>query len=170
MNQESTVKALLVARLRLCAGLWPVLRDTHVIEDIFQTTVMRAVVEAEKLRDEDHVIAWARTTARNLAVDHIRRTSSRMTVLDEAVLDILDADASGESDEALAARLDALKGCVEKLPARARALVEMRYHEGRVGAEMGRLLRLSLDAVYQALRRVHLALRECVEKALQHEG
>ena len=170
MTQEAIVKTLLEARLRLCAGLWAVLRDTHAIEDIFQVTVLRAVSGAESLRDENHALAWARTTARNLAIDHIRKHSSRMTVLDDDVLDLLDAEMDHTDAGALAARLDALKNCVEKLPPRSRSLVEMRYHEKCAGETMARRMKLSLDAVYQALRRVHLALRQCVEKELQREG
>ncbi len=167
MDQESLLKTLLDGRLRLCTGLWPVLRDTHAIEDIFQTVLIRAVKEADSLKDEEHAMAWARVTARRLAIDHVRKHQSRMLVLDDRTLDLLDAELDRRGDDVLAERLDALKSCVEKLPPRSRRVVDLRYRERRAGKEMADLLQMSVDAVYQALRRVHVALRECVEQRLR---
>ncbi len=167
MTQESLLKTLLDARLRLCAGLWPVVRDTHAVEDIFQVTLLRAVGEAPNLRDADHALAWARVTARNLAIDHLRKHSGRMVTLDAATLDLLEAELDQRGDEMLAARMDALKRCVEKLPERSRRLVDLRYHENRGGQEVADTMRMALDAMYQAMRRVHLALRECVKRQLE---
>jgi RNA polymerase sigma-70 factor (ECF subfamily) len=167
MTQEDLLKTLLDARLRLCAGLWPVLHDTHAVEDIFQVTLLRAVKEAETLRDADHALAWARVTARNLAIDHLRKHGSRVVLLDEAALDALDAELDERGTEALEARMDALKRCVEKLPERSRRLVNLRYHENRSGQQVAEAMGVKLDAMYQAMRRVHLALRDCVERQLR---
>jgi RNA polymerase sigma-70 factor (ECF subfamily) len=90
-----------------------------------------------------------------------------MVLLDEAALDALDAELDQRGDEALAARLDALKHCVECLPERSRRLVDLRYHENRDGQQVAETMGLKLDAMYQAMRRVHLALRECVERRLR---
>jgi RNA polymerase sigma-70 factor (ECF subfamily) len=166
LDQESVLKTLLDARLRLCTGLWPILRDTHSIEDIFQVVLLRAVKEADSLRDEQHALAWARVTARRLALDHLRKHRTQFKVLDEATLDLLDAQLDRRRSDEMAERLDALKACVEKLPPRSRRIVDLRYHERRGGQEMADLLQMTVDAVYQALRRVHLALRECVERQL----
>ncbi|QDU92420.1 sigma-70 family RNA polymerase sigma factor [Lignipirellula cremea] len=168
MNQETLLKTLLDARLRLSAGMWPVLRDTHAIEDIFQVTLLRAVHEAESFQDEEHAIAWARVTARRLAIDHLRKHQVRARVIDESSLDLLDAELDRRGDSALAERLDALKSCVEKLPPRSRRIVDLRYHRRRAGQEIADLLEMTVDAVYQALRRIHLALRDCVERCLEN--
>jgi len=170
MTQDDLLKTLLDARLRLCAGLWPVLRDTHAVEDVFQVTLLRAVDAAETLRDADHALAWARVTARRLAIDHLRKHQRRTVALDEEVLDLLNAELDRRGDEAIAERLDALKLCVEGLPERSRRLVTLRYHENLPGQEAAEAMHLSLNALYQAMRRVHLALRRCVERQLQRSG
>jgi RNA polymerase sigma-70 factor (ECF subfamily) len=167
MTHDDLLKTLLDARLRLCAGLWPLLRDTHAVEDIFQVTLLRALKEAGNVRDAEHALAWARVTARHLAIDHLRKHGSRMVMLDKAALDALDAELDQRGDEALAARMDALKHCVERLPERSRRLVDLRYHENRDGQQVAEAMGLKLDAMYQAMRRVHLALRECVERRLK---
>ena len=168
MTQDSLLKALLDARLRLCAGLWPVLRDSHAVEDIFQVTLLRAVNEAPNLRDAEHALAWSRVTARHLAIDHLRKHQARMAALDDPILNLLEAELDRRGDEQLAARMDALKHCVERLPEKSRRLVDLRYHENRNGAAIAGDLGMNLDAMYQALRRVHLALRQCVERQLQN--
>lgn len=167
MNQDDLLKTLLDARLRLCAGLWPVLPDAHTVEDIYQMTLVRAVHDADKLRDAEHAVAWARVTARNLAIDHIRKHRSRVAVLDEGVIELLEAELDRRGDEALVAKINALKHCVEKLPRRSRNLVNLRYDENRDGRSIAEQLGVSLDALYQAMRRVHVALRGCVEKQLK---
>ncbi len=168
MDADQTLSILLDARLRLCAGLWPILRDTHAIEDIYQVTLLRAVKEAEKLRDDGHVIAWARVTARNLAIDHLRKHQKRMVMLDEQTLDLIDADLDAFGEENLAAQMDALKSCIEKLPERSRHLVDLRYHENLPGKSMADALGMSVDAVYQAIHRIHLSLKKCMERQLHH--
>ena len=164
MTQDELLETLLDARLRLCAGLWPVLRDTHAIEDIFQITLLRAIKEVEKLEDENHAIAWARVTSRRLAIDHIRKHHKRFTLLDESALEVLEADFEDAGDDALADRLDHLKVCVAKLPPRSRRLLDLRYQERRCGDEIADLLQKTRAAIYQSLYRIHIGLRDCIER------
>ena len=62
--------------------------------------------------------------------------------------------------------MDALRVCLAKLPAASRELLQMRYDDGLSGAEIAGKMQRSVEAVYQALSRVHRGLRECVERQL----
>ncbi len=77
----------------------------------------------------------------------------------DAVLDAFDETAD-ESVE----RAQALRICMERLPARSRELLRLRYDQGLKLKEMGARLARSLDAVHKALSRIRSALRRCVEE------
>lgn len=72
--------------------------------------------------------------------------------------------------DVLAARSDALAGCLEKLTAEDRALLEQRYFESvnmrQVAAECGR----SEDQIYRQLNRIRRALMKCIDLRLAEEG
>jgi RNA polymerase sigma-70 factor (ECF subfamily) len=166
MNEETLLRSLLDARHLLSAALWPLLRNHHAIEDVVQNTLIKALRAREDFQDAAHAIAWARVTSRNDALNHLLRHASRMAPLDEDVLHLLQADWRPDDTERVRCRVEAVKLCVEKLPERARALIEMRYHEGGDGRAMARRFHMSADAIYKALQRAHDALRTCVQAEL----
>src|SRR5918997_6228675 len=51
--------------------------DHGAAEDLRQEAFARAWVSAPRDADDDHLRAWVHRTARNLAVDHLRRRSVR---------------------------------------------------------------------------------------------
>jgi len=164
MTNEEVVKSLLKARIRLAAIVWPLLRDAHTASDIFQEMMLKAVANVEKFQCEDHLLNWARVTARHLAIDHIRK-ESKFASLQVDLLEVFENDLLGVSDDDLEGQLDALMKCVERLPDRSRRIVDLRYHQGVACGEIAERLKSTVDAVYQALRRIHVALKECVEQS-----
>lgn len=140
------------------------------IEDILQVTMVKALQKREEFQEAGHVMAWARVTSRNLALNHLQRHVARVVMLDDDVLAKLDADSAAESDGEQAQRLDALKRCVELLPERARAILEMRYFQGRDGGSLASHFQMSAAAIYKVIQRAHDALRECVAGKLREES
>jgi RNA polymerase sigma-70 factor (ECF subfamily) len=77
------------------------------------------------------------------------------------------------ADEAIARpdrRLEALHGCLQKLPVAHRQIILLRYEEGSsvnaMAAEQGR----SPKALSESLRRIRAKLLECIERTLALEG
>ena len=169
MTEELLVKTLLDARPRVVAGAFAVVRDGHLAEDVFQEVLLRALRMRESFSDAGGVLAWARVSARNLGIDHVRRSGRMGEILSELALDALDARLE-EIGDAQRQRAEAMRGCMEKLPEESRALLRMRYDEGCKGEELVRLLRRSEAAIYKALSRLHQALRKCINERLAEEG
>ena len=165
MTEELLVKTLLDARPRVVAGAFAVVRDAHAAEDVFQEVLMRALRMRESFSDAGGVLAWARVSARNLGIDHVRRAGRLGEILSELALDALDARLE-DIGYALLQRAEAMSWCVEKLPEESNTLLRMRYDEGRKGEELARLLRRSEAAIYKALSRLHQALRKCIDERL----
>jgi RNA polymerase sigma-70 factor (ECF subfamily) len=166
LEPDSIVQVLLRERLRVTALASTVTRDVHAADDIFQQVVLAALESRAQFRGSDHVLAWALRAARHRAVDFAR--SRRLRSLPDHVLDLLeshwtDTDPSGG---AVSDRGEALHHCLGRLTESARELLQLRYAEGLTAVEVAVRLSRTADAVYQALSRIHRALRECVEREL----
>lgn len=97
--------------------------------------------------DEGGLLAWVRVSVRNLGIDQVRRAGRMGEILSELALDALDARLE-ETADSQRRRVEAMRGCIEKLPEESRTLLRMRYDEGRRGEELARLLRRSEAAIY----------------------
>jgi len=62
--------------------------------------------------------------------------------------------------------LPALRECVDQLPSRSRELLHRRYAVGENASALARALRASADSVRQALLRIRVAVKECMEKKI----
>ena len=114
MTEELLVKTLLDARPRVVAGAFAVVRDGHLAEDVFQEVLLRALRMRESFSDAGGVLAWARVSARNLGIDHVRRSGRMGEMLSELALDALDArlEEIGDAQRQRAgARARSWRGC-----------------------------------------------------------
>lgn len=166
LDEALVAKILLSDRVRLSAAVWAVVRDTHLADDIFQETVVKAISDPSRFQDAKHVSRWGMTTARNLAIDAARHSQRTKAILQELALQRLDDFWVTQSPQKIAEWIDVLHECIEKLPDRSRQMVRLRYEDGLPGESVARLTRRSLAAVYKNLSRVHEQLRECVERTL----
>ncbi|MFN7587227.1 MAG: sigma-70 family RNA polymerase sigma factor [Planctomycetota bacterium] len=109
--------------------------------------------------------AWLRTTARNLFLAHCRRRRRTPITLDaEAVATAMDAY---ERDDDGAGYREALARCLESLPQRQHELLDD-VLQGTVplpslAAQHG----LGVEALRSMVRRLKLALRDCVQRRLR---
>lgn len=165
LDTNGIVQLLLRERVRITALVVAVLRDVHASDDVFQQVVLAALQAPHPFRDGDHLTAWAIRTARHRAVDHLRK--QRICTLDEAALDALEAHWLAVPAHEPPARVEALEGCLEKLPQQAREVLRLRYEAGLSCGEVATRLHRTTDAVYQTLSRLHRRLRECVETQLE---
>jgi RNA polymerase sigma-70 factor (ECF subfamily) len=170
IEENVIVKTLLQERVRLSAGIWAVVRETHATEEIYQDVIVKALASRAKINDEKHLVAWARRTGRNLAIDHLRRHRDRYVVLEETTLDLLQEGLRGRETDELDNRLDALHLCLDKLPSRTREVLDLRYGKGFQGTKVAGMMNRTVDAIYQVLSRAHHSLRDCIEKQLATLG
>lgn len=167
LSQDELIRTLLAQRARISAGVWLVVRDVHLAEDIFQEVMVKALA-GSPFTNEAHLLSWCRITGRNAALNLMRKRGREITTLSGDILELLDAETPAP-DSQRKARIEVLQECVEALPEMARAMVDARYFEGRSCAEVAASFKMGLDAAYQRLSRLHRALRECMEGKLMAE-
>ena len=141
--------------------------DHHAAEDAVQESAVIAFRKLEHFFDESDFKTWLRAIARRKALE-ARRRLQRPTLLVE---DVIEAYYSRpESPTENAARLEALRGCLEEASDRLRRTVRAHYFEGM------RLDRIAVEqetteaAVKQFLYRARRLLADCVRRRLGFSG
>jgi len=169
LDQESIVHTLFSARIRLQSAVMLVVRDSAAAEDIFQNVSVKALTRGAEFDTEGHLLSWAHVTARREAIDWLRREGRAALRVDDEVLNLIEAEGA-ELPIHGAARIDALRDCIEEAPEESRRMLELRYFDGRDCANVAKSLRLSVDAVYQRLSRLHRQLRHCIERRMNGDS
>jgi len=113
---------------------------------------------------------WLKGIARNLCLNHIRRTSRRARLQREALAELLARAKTDEFESAHEESLQwALDGCFSKLPAKSRRMLMLRYHSDLAAAKIADAVHSSPEAVRIALFRIRAALRDCITRSLAHQ-
>lgn len=150
---------------RYCARLTGSVFDG---EDVVQSTLVRAVEEAEELDQVRHFRAWLFRIAHNRAIDHLRiKARRRAEPLEAAAL--LPDESSPSPVDALA-RQEATATAIERfllLPIGPRSVVLLKDVLGHSLSDISALLDLSLAAVKSALHRGRAQLQK-LNAALGH--
>ncbi|MBL9079919.1 MAG: hypothetical protein JNL08_20665 [Planctomycetes bacterium] len=137
--------------------------DAHTADDLVQEAF--AVVLARPDFDFSvpaAVFGFLRTTCRQLWLRSPKRTVVEREV-DEADRVWRQTCADGTGDD----YVDALRACVERLPARSRNLLAATYGDGARRAAAGARLGIGRDGVKSALRRLRSFLHDCITRRLE---
>jgi len=137
----------------------------HDAEDVLQIV---AVTVAKKFLQYDRTrpfVAWAIGIAK-FEILHYRRQSARgRHIFDDKMVDNI-AQAYQETAGELGDLRNALRKCVREVQGRSRKLLELRYIRELKPARIARQLGMTANAVFVALHRIRIILRECIERQL----
>ncbi|MCP4681884.1 MAG: sigma-70 family RNA polymerase sigma factor [Desulfobacterales bacterium] len=167
LSEQDILRILMRSRDRIAAAAWVVLRDAHAAEDIFQNVAIKALKQEIDFPAEGALLSWAFITARREAIDWLRRHRRELTGLDTEILELLEQDWLSETAQQGETRIEALRSCLNTLPAKSSQFLHLRYFEGHKCGEVAETLGMGLDAVYKRLSRVHQGLKTCIELRLQ---
>lgn len=149
-------------------ALWGYLRmlgcDRVEADDLAQEALLAALGRDLGDWEAARVLGYLRSIARNKFIDMLRRRGREISV------ESLDAaEAAWQAltpDEAVDARQEALRHCLDQLTPRARNAIELVYHHDSSGEQAARALGISTDAVKGLLKRARALLRECVSRRI----
>ena len=154
-------------------------RDRAQAEDILQevyVNVWRAAQSFDAAQSQP--LTWLTSIARNRAIDSLRRSQTRPQIqttpatLDEDsdVYDTVADDAPGPLDLlSRASDARALGGCMQTLSAQQRQSVALAFFDGLSHAEIAAHMRQPMGTVKSWVRRALLALKSCLETAVQRD-
>jgi RNA polymerase sigma-70 factor (ECF subfamily) len=160
LSPEHVAARLFAQRTSIVAFVATVARDFHLAEDVFQEVCIKAIGRAAEFETEAHLLHWTRLSARNRAIDTLRRSHGEYHGLSPETLDILAADWPECPSRDLA--FEALERCLRKVTPNNRKLLRMRYFEEHSCSEVAQRMQRKIESVYQALARIHKTLGDCM--------
>lgn len=150
------------------APLWRYLRALGCAAADAEDLVQEAFLALLRARLHDSspsgVRAWLRATGKNLFLARCRRERREPLVL----ADLDAAFAAYERGDDGQGYREALHSCIAGLPPREREMLQLRYHDDADRARLAAAAGVSPEGAKTLLRRIKLALRNCVNRKLSH--
>jgi RNA polymerase sigma-70 factor (ECF subfamily) len=138
-------------------------------EDLLQETGLVVFSRAADFESGSNFMAWACQIAHNKILNHRTRQSRSPLRFGDEFVSVLAEYQLAHQDES-AHRQTALSLCLEKLPARDRALVEQCYAFGTTIKQAAGQVGRPPNVLYKRLRQIRETLRNCVRDTLALEG
>lgn len=142
------------------------------VDDMAQETFIAAYRGLPKFRLDQDFGAWLRGIARNKLLKYFEKTGRRHEALEKFRKDasiFLAKELDEEAGRTGAAHLQAMLGCIHKLPERMRQVVRG-WMDGGKSTALAEEMQTTVGAVYQLQYRALKLLRECVEKEVASES
>ena len=170
MTSPDIVQVLMEQRDRLFAYIWTIVHDVQLAEDVLQEVSILAMKKGGEIEDRKRLVPWLRHAARLEALTACRRRARSPLILDDQVLDHLDAFWAKRDAYSASQEMDALRECVAQLTAKNLRILSLKHADGKKAPEIAKILGHSVDVVYTMVARIHRSLRECVQARLQAGG
>lgn len=154
------------ALFRYIFSLLPVEADAR---DVLQETSVALCRKFSSYDASQPFLPWACKFAWLEILKHRESARKQPTALAPDVLELL-SDERLAMDAHLEARLRALDGCLEKLPAADREVVVSRYHHRQSAAEIMERFGFSRRTLFRTLDRIRRTLFDCVSRQIHKEG
>lgn len=144
------------------------IRDPTAAKDLVQETALVLFRRFTEFDGDRPFLAWALGVAKFQVLGFHRDAARSLVCFDTELFDQF-TEMWAETAAAGSERSTALELCLERLPARPRQMVRLRYFEELNSEEIAHRLGSKSAAVRVALQRIREQLRACVEQQLRTE-
>jgi RNA polymerase sigma-70 factor (ECF subfamily) len=139
----------------------------HEVDDVAQDVYVEFYRNLDKVPADVAPQRWLKGIARNICLNHIRRSVRRDRLQREALAEILaetETDTHREATEGSLAL--ALEECRRQLPEESRKLLELRYQQDLSSPDIAAALSKTAEAIRVMLFRIRAALKQCVARQI----
>lgn len=147
---------------RVYRTAYAMVKDPYLAQDVTQETFLKAYRHLGSVKDERRAGAWLRKIATNAAIDLLRRRRcwNGIPTENETLACLCGASAEGVEEE-VCRRLgaEALRGCVDRLPATYREVVRLKIECGWKDADVARRIGVSVGTVKSRFHRAKGLIR-----------
>jgi len=154
------------AQSTIYASIYSLHPNSVVAQDLLQETNLTLCRKADDFEPGTNFNAWATRIARYHVLNYRRRLKREQAIFDTVLFEELCVLQEQRAEE-LGGYLDAMRECLQHLPASQRRLIQERYaSDGSVSAlasQQGK----SVGAISQLLYRIRQSLLDCIYRKLQ---
>ncbi|HZZ29661.1 MAG TPA: sigma-70 family RNA polymerase sigma factor [Pirellulales bacterium] len=166
---DAFVELLAKNQVRLRSYIATLVRDSGAADDLLQEASM-ALWKNRKAYDSNRdFFRWACGMALIEVLRFRRKAATDKLLFDEALLNTLAADYIKHVED-WDRREIALSGCLQKLSAKDRWLLDARYRSDVTTAQIAQQLGKPLSTIYSSLSRIRETLFRCVQSAIAQES
>lgn len=141
------------------------------VDDVVQDVFIEVFQSLHNYDPARSFARWVRGVARNVVRRHQEDQSRESRLRSGAVSELLRSrNLAAEQADRPNLMIEALAGCLERLPEHLRRLLHLRYSEDRSSEEIAALTARKPEAVRASLMRSRQQLLECVRLAAERAG
>lgn len=133
------------------------------VDDIAQEVYLAFHDNIGKMPEGVEPIRWLKGMARNLCMNHFRKSKRQQVKHMKAVVDVLAWTQETMPDEPSPAVRNALRECMEKLAPKQQNIVKLRYEQGLNSNAIAEVTGSAAGAVRVGLMRTLNNLRDCMK-------
>ena len=169
-NEEAFGELLNRHKSRVFTGIYLIVKDKFLAEDILQETFIKAIhtIKCGRYNEEGKFLPWIMRIAHNLSVDHFRKSKRFPTIVMEdgsALFNNLDFAEGSHEDLQIQKEVHAkLRDLVEDLPDSQREVLVMRHYMGMSFKEIAESTDVSINTALGRMRYALINLRKKMKK------
>lgn len=135
----------------------------HEVDDVAQDVYLEFYRNLDKVPEDVAPQRWLKGIARNICLNHIRRSARRGRLHREALAELLAGTETETHRHATEGTLQlALEECCRQLSEESRELLDLRYQQDLTSAAIAQAVDKTAEAVRVALFRIRVNLKKCV--------
>ncbi len=139
----------------------------HEVDDIAQDVYLEFYRNLDQVPSDVAPQRWLKGIARNVCLNHIRRSARRGRLQREALAEILvDTETETHRHATEGTLALALEECRRQLPEESRQLLELRYQRDLSAATIAESLHKTSEAIRVMLFRIRASLKACVVRQI----
>ena len=166
MERHEILRTLMPERTKQLALAWSILRQSDLSEDVYQDMFTKVFENEDLFEGPQHLLDWSWKVLRNRCYELIRQRKYQVTLLDESILNFVDAELECRDTSDMTLRADALRNCLDALSEKSRQTIQLRFFEGMRGKQVAEKLGRKPEAVYKNLQRIYVTLAQCIQQKM----
>jgi RNA polymerase sigma-70 factor (ECF subfamily) len=136
------------------------------VDDLAQDVYVAFWQQRDRLPKHVDAYAWLKGVAKNKALAYFRRRKSHARLretISARLGNVVRSEPAGTERFVEQETRERLAKCMDRLPARQREMIALRYQKRLVSEQIGRRMNMKVESVRKALHRIRGALRTCVQ-------
>lgn len=171
-NGSEAALELLIARHKekIHTSIYLFVKDTYLAEDIFQETFIKVIdtLRKGKYKEEGKFLPWVMRIARNLCIDHFRKTKRQPTITNGEgydIFNILRFDEDNAEDHMIQDQShQRVRNLVNELPDEQKEVVILRHYAQLSFKEIAELTDVSINTALGRMRYALINMRKMIEE------
>ena len=167
---QEFIQLLVAGQSRIYAYIMTMVANRNDADDIMQETTSMMWQKFDTFETGTDIVAWGVAIARFRILEFRRKKkiNSKIHFSDRTFAELEKESQAGLHD--IDDYISALRKCVQELPSRDKALVNLKYEQSLAVKDISMRVGKTVQNIYHHLSRIHTLLLSCVKKTIEARG